>query len=146
MTILGGNFTPDICILRSQSFIFFIKWMILSKNPKLRHTLPLFWGGSQNHGSPLQTNKQTIFFKFKISKSFQLWYPIIDAITNKICHAKHYETIRFCFFALIIYFFHKIIDFDEKSQNKVFSHHFFWGGSQNPVSYTHLTLPTKRIV
>ena len=97
LTILGGIFTPNICILRSQSFIFFIKSMILSKNPKLRHTLPLFLGGSQNHGSPLKTNKQTIFFKFNISQSFPLWYPIFHANMNKIHHCKHLKTMHFCF-------------------------------------------------
>ena len=101
LTILGGIFTANICILRSQSFIFFMKSMILSKNSKLRHTLLLFWEGSQNHGLPLKTNKQTIFFKFKISKSFPLWYPIFHANMNKIHHCKHLKTIHFCFSYLL---------------------------------------------
>ena len=73
--------------------------MIFSKNSKLRHTLPLNLTSWSKSEAPLKrTNKRT-FSKFQISKSFQLWYPISDAITNEICHAKHDETIRFCFFA-----------------------------------------------
>ena len=52
-----------------------------------------FWGGSQNQESPLKTNKQTIFFKFQISKSFPLWYLIFHASMKKIHHPKHLKTI-----------------------------------------------------
>ena len=73
--------------------------MILSKKSKLRPATPLILIAWSKLEAPLKrTNKRT-FSKFQISKSFQLWYPISDAITNEICHAKHDETIRFCFFA-----------------------------------------------
>ena len=60
-----------------------------------------FWGGSQNQESPLKTNKQTIVFKFQISKSFPLWYPISHASMKKIHHRKHLKTKYFCFSCLI---------------------------------------------
>ena len=91
----------NIIILWFQSFIFFIKLLILKKNPKLKGPLPLFLRGSQNQELPLKTNKQTIFFKLQISKSFPLWYPISHASMKKIHHLKHLKTKHFCFSYLL---------------------------------------------
>ena len=101
LTILSGILLQTICILGLQSFIFFIKLLILMRKAKLKRAHPLFLRGSQNQELPLKTNKQTIFFKFQISKSFPLWYPIFHANMNKIHHCKHLKTIHFFFSYLL---------------------------------------------
>ena len=92
-------FYPEHCRYMVLIIHFFHKLNDFVKKIQIETCYPTYFDSLVKIRGASKTNEQTYFFQISNLQKFQLWYPIIDAITNKICHAKHYETIRFCFFA-----------------------------------------------
>ena len=82
-------------------------WPKLPISALLTH---LYWCLLKNHKTTrLQTNEQTIFFKFLISKSFLLLWMFMDANLKKNHYSKHCKNSIFCFSPKSWFFRHVIL-------------------------------------
>ena len=101
-------FLYNIGCLGLQSLRFYAKSLILAKFFNFRHPHPLILSPIEKSQNGSFTNKQKIFFKFLISKSFLLLWMFIDGNMKKNHYCKHCQNSIFCF-SLKSWFFRYVI-------------------------------------
>ena len=75
LTILSGILLQTICILGLQSFIFFIKLLILMRNPKSKDSVPLFFEGVVKIKSPSKNEQTNNIFEISNLQKFSTMVP-----------------------------------------------------------------------